>query len=172
MRPARRTHPPAWGKMAGMPMRLLPAARPAAFIAGALACAIAAAGCTSGGSAGHGRGRLVAGHGAATAQAGQLHWHSCPIPPAEMRCASLQVPLDYRHPAGPEDHPGAVRSAGHRAGRQQQGDLLVNPGGPGASGLSLAADVADGPGPQVAAEYNIIGFDPRGVGFQRPRPAL
>ena len=51
---------------------------------------------------------------------------------------------------------------------QQQGDLLVNPGGPGGSGLSLAAFVADGLSPQVAADYNIIGFDPRGVGSSRP----
>ena len=51
---------------------------------------------------------------------------------------------------------------------QQQGDLLVNPGGPGGSGLSLAAFVADGLSPQVAADYNIIGFDPRGVGSSQP----
>ena len=51
---------------------------------------------------------------------------------------------------------------------QQQGDLLVHPGGPGASGLSLAAFVAAGLSPQVAADYNIIGFDPRGVGSSVP----
>ena len=51
---------------------------------------------------------------------------------------------------------------------QQQGYLLVNPGGPGASGLSLAADVAGGLDPTVASEYDIIGFDPRGVGSSVP----
>ena len=50
-------------------------------------------------------------------------------------------------PRRAEDHPGPVGGAGHRAGRQQQGDLLVNPGGPGGSGLALAAIVAAGPEP-------------------------
>jgi pimeloyl-ACP methyl ester carboxylesterase len=51
---------------------------------------------------------------------------------------------------------------------QQQGDLLVNPGGPGGSGLILAAYVAESLSRQVAADYNIIGFDPRGVGSSTP----
>src|SRR5206468_5996716 len=51
---------------------------------------------------------------------------------------------------------------------KQQGILLVNPGGPGASGLSLAAEVAQGLSPGVAAQYDIVGFDPRGVGSSVP----
>ena len=47
---------------------------------------------------------------------------------------------------------------------QQQGVLLVNPGGPGEPGRSLAGEVAAGLSPQVAADYDIVGFDPRGVG--------
>ena len=52
---------------------------------------------------------------------------------------------------------------------QQQGILLVNPGGPGASGLSLAAVVAEGLSRSVARDYDIIGFDPRGVGSSVPQ---
>src|SRR5260370_24590162 len=52
--------------------------------------------------------------------------------------------------------------------RQQRGDVLVNPGGPGGSGLSLAASGQAGRSPEVAADYNIIGFDPRGVGSSSP----
>ena len=156
--------------MAAMPMKLLPVARPAAFIAGALACAIAAAGCTSSGSAGQGgpASSPAVGPAAATGQPGQLHWRSCPIPPAEMRCASLQVPLDYRHPAGRKITLAVSEMPATAPAAQQQGYLLVNPGGPGASGLSLAADVAGGLDPTVASEYNIIGFDPRGVGSSAP----
>ena len=51
---------------------------------------------------------------------------------------------------------------------QRQGDLLVNPGGPGGSGRYLAAAVAYGLNRTVASEYNIIGFDPRGVGASVP----
>src|SRR5215471_13302151 len=168
MRPARRIHLPASGKMAAMPMKLLPVTRPGALIAGALACVIAAAGCTSGGSAGGPASSPAAGPAAATGQPGALHWHSCPIPPAKMRCASLQVPLDYRHPSGRKITLAVSEMPATAPAAQQQGYLLVNPGGPGASGLSLAADVAAGLDPAVASEYNIIGFDPRGVGSSVP----
>ena len=159
--------------MAAMPMKLPPAARPAALIAGALVCVIAAAGCTSGGSAAgpaspSAASSAAASSAAATVQPGALHWHTCPIPPAEMRCASLQVPLDYRHPAGRKITLAVSEMPATAPAAQQQGYLLVNPGGPGASGLSLAADVAAGLDPAVASEYNIIGFDPRGVGSSVP----
>ena len=156
--------------MAAMPMKFLPAARPATFIAGALACAIAAAGCTSGGSPGAAglASPSAASPPGATGQAGELHWHPCPIPPAAMQCASLQVPLDYRHPAGRKITLALSKVPATAPAAQQQGDLLVNPGGPGASGLSLAADVAAGLNPTVASEYNIVGFDPRGVGSSVP----
>jgi pimeloyl-ACP methyl ester carboxylesterase len=159
--------------MAAMPMKLLPAARPAAFIAGALACVIAAAGCTSGGSAAgpaspSAASSAAASSAAATVQPGALHWHPCPIPPAEMRCASLQVPLDYRNPAGRKITLAVSEMPATAPAAQQQGYLLVNPGGPGASGLSLAADVAGRLDRTVASEYNIIGFDPRGVGSSVP----
>ena len=155
-----------------MPMKLLPAARPAAFLAGALACAIAAAGCTSGGSAAPGGPASSPATSAATGQAGELRWHSCPIPPAEMRCASLQVPVDYRHPAGRKITLAVSEMPATAPAAQQQGYLLVNPGGPGASGLSLAADVAAGLDPTVASEYNVIGFDPRGVGSSVPAATM
>ncbi|HEY7362136.1 MAG TPA: hypothetical protein VH642_15060, partial [Streptosporangiaceae bacterium] len=85
-----------------MPNKLLRAARPAALIAGALACAIAAAGCTSGGSAGPAgpASSPAASPAGGTGQAGELHWRACPVQGVPMQCASLQVPLDYRHPAG------------------------------------------------------------------------
>ncbi|HEY1347259.1 MAG TPA: alpha/beta fold hydrolase, partial [Streptosporangiaceae bacterium] len=153
-----------------MPNKLLRAARPAAFIAGALACAIAAVGCTSGGSAGPAgpASPPAASPAGGTGQAGELHWRACPVQSVPMQCASLQVPLDYRHPAGRKITLAVSRVPATAPAAQQQGDLLVNPGGPGASGLSLAADVATGLDPTVASEYNIIGFDPRGVGSSVP----
>ncbi|HEY1344332.1 MAG TPA: alpha/beta fold hydrolase, partial [Streptosporangiaceae bacterium] len=153
-----------------MPNKLQRAARPAALIAGALACAIAAAGCTSGGSAGPAgpASSPAASPAGGTGQAGELHWRACPVQGVPMQCASLQVPLDYRHPAGRKITLAVSKVPATAPAAQQQGDLLVNPGGPGASGLSLAAEVATGLDPTVSSEYNIIGFDPRGVGSSVP----
>ena len=85
-----------------------------------------------------------------------------------MQCASLQVPLDYRHPQGRKITLALSRIPATAPPSQRQGVLLVNPGGPGGSGLSLAANVAAGLDPTVAAKYDIIGFDPRGVGSSKP----
>jgi len=85
-----------------------------------------------------------------------------------MDCASLPVPLDYRHPSGRKITLALSMIRATAPPSQQQGDLLVNPGGPGGSGRYLAAVVAYGLDHTVASEYNIIGFDPRGVGASVP----
>ena len=85
-----------------------------------------------------------------------------------MQCASLPVPLDYAHPGGRKITLALSRVAATAPASQQQGVLLVNPGGPGGRGRSLAAYVAQGLSPQVAADYTIVGFDPRGVGASVP----
>jgi pimeloyl-ACP methyl ester carboxylesterase len=85
-----------------------------------------------------------------------------------MDCASLPVPLDYRHPSGRKITLALSMIRATAPPSQRQGDLLVNPGGPGGSGRYLAAVVAYGLDHTVASEYNIIGFDPRGVGASVP----
>lgn len=132
----------------------------------ALAGCIATAGSTGGGSSP--AASPGAARGAARSGLSSLHWHSCLVQGASMQCASLQVPLNYAKPAGRKITLGLTKVAATAPASQQQGDLLVNPGGPGGSGRSLAAFVAQGLSPQVAAEYNIIGFDPRGVGASVP----
>jgi pimeloyl-ACP methyl ester carboxylesterase len=85
-----------------------------------------------------------------------------------MRCASLQVPLDYSRPSGTKITLALSEVPATAPASQRQGALLVNPGGPGGSGLSLASFVAEGLDPSVAAKYDIIGFDTRGVGSSVP----
>ena len=97
----------------------------------------------------------------------RLHWHQCAGLAGQLRCASLRVPVDYRHPGG-RKITLALSEVPATAPSGRLGALLVNPGGPGGSGLSLAAGVADGLDPAVAARYDIIGFDPRGVGSSTP----
>jgi pimeloyl-ACP methyl ester carboxylesterase len=138
--------------------------------AGGAAIAIAAAACSPVGSPG---GSLATGPGppgaarAAPGTGADLSWHSC-TRVRRMQCARLRVPLDYRHPDGRKITLALFRIPATAPPGQREGVLLVNPGGPGASGLSLTAQVASGLDPNVAAGYDIVGFDPRGVGSSTP----
>ena len=118
----------------------------------------------AGGGAPQATGPLVPGHST-------LHWHSCAgalgqegVPD----CTMLSVPVDYAKPGGRHISLALDMIPATAPKSQQQGILLVNPGGPGASGLSLAVEVAQGLSPAVAARYDIVGFDPRGVGSSVP----
>jgi len=156
--------------------RLASRARHAVTLAVALpaAAAIVLAGCSSGspGSASPGSSASPAGPQSPAAggagQAGALRWSACTVSAVHMQCANLQVPLNYSDPAGRTITLALTEVPARAPASQQQGDLLVNPGGPGASGRALAAEVAQGLSPAVAADYNIIGFDPRGVGASVP----
>lgn len=83
-----------------------------------------------------------------------------------LQCGTVSVPLDYDDPGG-QKITLAVSRIPHTAATSQ-GPLLVNPGGPGGSGLTLAGFVASNLSADVAAQYDIIGFDPRGVGNSEP----
>ncbi|MCO5992193.1 alpha/beta hydrolase [Actinoallomurus rhizosphaericola] len=112
---------------------------------------------------------------AETAQAaGTIAWAKCPADQAYLdkaECGQLSVPLDYRHPNGKKISI-AVSRLKHTDTKHYKGVLLANPGGPGGSGLYLAGGLASwftGVGhPEVPAQYDIIGFDPRGVGLSQP----
>jgi pimeloyl-ACP methyl ester carboxylesterase len=97
-----------------------------------------------------------------------LSWHPCSGQGSPLRCASLQVPLDYGRPDGRKITVALSEVPATAPANKRQGVLLVNPGGPGGSGLSLATFVAQGLEPSVAAEYDIVGFDTRGVGSSVP----
>jgi pimeloyl-ACP methyl ester carboxylesterase len=100
-----------------------------------------------------------------------LHWHACTGAAAQQgvpQCTTLSVPVDYANPGGRHISLALDMVPATAPKSQQQGVLLVNPGGPGASGLPLAAEVAQGLSPDVAAQYDIVGFDPRGVGSSVP----
>ena len=149
------------------PRRARPALLGAAGLVGTVL--LAAAGCTPGGAAaGSSPGPAASASSSSATSAPALGWHSCSLGGASLQCASLRVPLDYARPGGRKITLALSRVPATAPRSQQQGDLLVNPGGPGGSGLSLAAFVAAGLSPQVAADYNIIGFDPRGVGSSVP----
>jgi pimeloyl-ACP methyl ester carboxylesterase len=100
-----------------------------------------------------------------------LQWHACAGLTAQLGirdCTMLSVPVNYADPGGRHISLALDMVPATAPASQQQGILLVNPGGPGASGLSLAAELADGLTPSVARDYDIVGFDPRGVGSSVP----
>ena len=93
-----------------------------------------------------------------------LAWQPCEN---GFQCARLVVPFDYARPGGPRFSLPVIKlpatDAAHRVG-----DLVVNPGGPGGSGVQYAL-AARGEFPAaVLARFNIVGFDPRGVGGSEP----
>ncbi|MEU5096928.1 alpha/beta hydrolase [Streptomyces sp. NPDC020996] len=104
---------------------------------------------------------------AQSATAAPLAWKKCATTDyPTLQCASLKVPLDHRRPNG-RQITLALSRVPHTA-KKSQGPLLVNPGGPGGSGLTLAGFVASALPKAVAAQYDVIGFDPRGVGKSKP----
>ncbi|GAA2540061.1 alpha/beta hydrolase [Pseudonocardia hydrocarbonoxydans] len=81
-------------------------------------------------------------------------------------CARVTVPLDYADPDGRTAEIAMLRK---RATGDRIGSLLTNPGGPGASGMSFAPSLAGSlAGTPLAERFDLIGFDPRGVGSSEP----
>ncbi|KAA1425153.1 alpha/beta hydrolase [Mumia zhuanghuii] len=92
-----------------------------------------------------------------------ISWEKC----GRYECASAEVPLDYAAPDGdrltlklrrlPANDPGA-----------RVGSLFINPGGPGGSGVDYVASFTAVAGDDVLDAYDVVGFDPRGVGASTP----
>ncbi|MET9555394.1 alpha/beta hydrolase [Streptomyces sp. NPDC006645] len=95
-----------------------------------------------------------------------VRWGPCPEKKAApgLECATLEVPLDYRDPDGRQIDIALSRLASTDPSKRR-GVMLTNPGGPGGSGLSFPADLAASGLPKAVLDsYDLIGFDPRGVG--------
>lgn len=84
-------------------------------------------------------------------------------------CARLEVPLDYQNPLGRTAQIALLRVPAKGKPSKRIGSLLLNPGGPGASGMSYAPLVATTLGEHPITErFDLIGFDPRGVAASTP----
>ena len=91
-----------------------------------------------------------------------LAWAACEDP-AITECATLAVPLDWSDVDGPTIDLALGRQ---RALREPIGPLLMNPGGPGASGLEFLA--YSPVSPEVRDRFDLVSWDPRGVGASTP----
>ncbi len=83
------------------------------------------------------------------------------------QCATVRAPLDYDNPGGATvslsviRRPAATRS-------ERIGSLMVNPGGPGVSGVDFVRDLVKFLPPVLRARFDVVGFDPRGVRRSTP----
>ncbi|QEU93926.1 alpha/beta hydrolase [Streptomyces kanamyceticus] len=98
----------------------------------------------------------------------KLRWKRCDAKgPATFRCATLKVPLDYGDPGGRTIDLAISRLKAGSA-KARHGVLLLNPGGPGGPGLHLPVDPLMKYPAEVRRRYDLVGFDPRGVGRSSP----
>lgn len=107
---------------------------------------------------------------AAKAATATIKWGTCAdagLKKAKAQCGYLSVPLDYSHPTKTKIKIAVSRIKHTVPAKKFQGVMLVNPGGPGGSGLTLS--VLGQYVPKNAGKaYDWIGFDPRGVAASKP----
>ena len=182
----RRLHQGRSGKMTDMPLsrrnrtahraRWASRARHAVTLTVALpaAAAIVLAGCSSGSprsaSPGSSATRPARKARPRAAPGRPARCGGAPAPSARCRCSARTCRSRSTTPIPPG---GRSRSRCPRSRRRprpasSRAILLVNPGGPGGPGPGPGRGGGEGLNPAVAAEYNIIGFDPRGVGASVP----
>lgn len=94
----------------------------------------------------------------------RLDWSDCG---SSAKCATLTVPVDYADPGGATTSV-KVLTIPARSRRSRIGSLVVNPGGPGGSGVDYAKYADFIVGAQVRKAYDVVGFDPRGVASSSP----
>ncbi|KAI0645976.1 alpha/beta-hydrolase [Trametes meyenii] len=83
------------------------------------------------------------------------------------KCARLILPLDYDTPDGPTTAI-ALRLIPTADRKRYKGTVLVNPGGPGASGTEFAGRAGQKLSHIIGDSFDILGFDPRGIGASTP----
>ncbi|KAF7350180.1 AB hydrolase-1 domain-containing protein [Mycena venus] len=95
----------------------------------------------------------------------KLNWTPCY---SGFQCSRLQVPLDYSAPQSEFASIAIVRLPSTSPKSEYRGPILFNPGGPGGSGVDAIVGAGAAFATVFGPEFNIVGFDPRGVGYSTP----
>ena len=90
--------------------------------------------------------------------------NALPIP-AGAQCGKIAVPVDYSKPDGGIASLALIRFP---ATGDKVGSLIINPGGPGESGIEAAASIVENLPADVRQKFDLVGFDPRGVASSTP----
>jgi pimeloyl-ACP methyl ester carboxylesterase len=133
-------------------------------LAAVVAASVLAAGCSGGSGARPHAVTTVAPTTLAGYYRQKLHWTPCDD---GFECARLLVPFDYSRPAWKRFSLPVIKLPAADP-RQRIGALVVNPGGPGGSGVQYAEDARSVIATPILDRFDIVGFDPRGVGGSQP----
>ncbi|MBV9350860.1 MAG: alpha/beta hydrolase [Mycobacterium sp.] len=85
--------------------------------------------------------------------------------PGGAQCGKVAVPVDYNYLRGDAAVLALIRFP---ATGKKIASLIINPGGPGESGIEAAVSIVQALPPQVREHFDLVGFDPRGVASSRP----
>ncbi len=141
-----------------------------------VACALALAACSGSSSAttqkqSNNRPESNGGADAPASTAGTLNWTKCKTKAAAMAgldCATLEVPIDPKDPKGATTTIALARSASTGKADERIGSLVINPGGPGGSGIEFLSNAASMFPKDLTNRFDLVSFDPRGVGESDP----
>jgi pimeloyl-ACP methyl ester carboxylesterase len=140
-------------------------------------------GCTVPAFAPNGSGDTSTPGSAAPTSATGAAWTPCPEIPQELvgrgatgmsyDCSSVSVPRDWNSPQNSGTYRVAMIRVRSKTQHNRIGSLLINPGGPGGSGIDTAVYLSFGQAfgglpAEITDKFDIIGFDPRGVGRSDP----
>lgn len=107
---------------------------------------------------------------ASAAPAGSLAWGPCENGeglPDRLVCAQLTVPVDWSKPDGPTFALAVAKLPAADPSRRI-GPLLINPGGPGGSGVNMVFGAEESFSPELIDRFDVVSFDPRGQARSHP----
>jgi hypothetical protein len=103
--------------------------------------------------------------------AGTVAWEGCRdelLTMATLECGTLDLPVDPADPDGGTVEVALARMPSTGDPDERIGSLILNPGGPGGSGLEFLANTSTAFPEELTDRFDLVAFDPRGVGASDP----